>query len=555
MKILLLTTFVALATADVSHLLNQQPGYAYQTPLSSYGAPQASVLGGASNAVSYSSGGSLALPAASAGNFNGQSLSFTSGFPSNVGDGLTVQSYSNVPAGVAVSSTASPLNVDFSGGFVSSTPASVPSVNFVQYSQQQPALGNVQYSVSSTAAPAFGVSQFASDASLNSGFGSALSGGSSFGSSGSFGSSVVDSSAAKFGGIGGSISSGFGLSGGVSGSSSYAGKTSGGSLDESFGVVTDAASGASQSDVSKHLYFFAAPEEPEEEIQAKIDLPPVPPKKSYKIIFIKAPSYRLPSTINVPAQPQNEEKTLVYVLVKKPEVHPKVRYQGALPAKPSKPEVFFIKYKTQKEAEAAVADIQSKHGAQGQVIANLPAGVQLASQQAEAIAANAAAVATGESAGSFGGISAADFGSNAAANFGSSAGIDSSSVSVGSTGAGFETRFSGNAAQGSQGVSETTSFQLNIPVSSTANTIVEGSSGAGASGVEESSYQSEGSVAEQSNEVSGSAGAEEHVVNIGGAASINASGVEGHVAADESGNQSESHNAQVGFSTYGVPSV
>lgn len=151
---------------------------------------------------------------------------------------------------------------------------------------------------------------------------------------------------------------------------------SAGSLNEAFGVVTNAAAaGSEDSQVSKQLYFFAAPEdEEEEEVEAKYDLPAAPPKKTYKIIFIKAPAYRNKAVINVPAPPPTEEKTLVYVLVKKPEGKPTVRFQAGAPVPQPKPEVFFIKYKTQKEAEAAVADIQNKHGANGQVIANLPAG-------------------------------------------------------------------------------------------------------------------------------------------------------------------------------------
>lgn len=49
----------------------------------------------------------------------------------------------------------------------------------------------------------------------------------------------------------------------------------------------------------------------------------------------------------IPLQPQNEEKTLVYVLVKKPEEAPEVHIPTPAPTQPSKPEVYFIRYKTQ----------------------------------------------------------------------------------------------------------------------------------------------------------------------------------------------------------------
>lgn len=41
------------------------------------------------------------------------------------------------------------------------------------------------------------------------------------------------------------------------------------------------------------------------------------PRKNYKIIFIKTPTYSEKQTI-IPVYPQTEEKTIVYVLSKKP---------------------------------------------------------------------------------------------------------------------------------------------------------------------------------------------------------------------------------------------
>lgn len=66
-------------------------------------------------------------------------------------------------------------------------------------------------------------------------------------------------------------------------------------------------------------------------------------KKRYNIIFIKSPNVARPTLI----QPQqSEDKTIVYVLVKKPDditqvAQPEIRH--------GKPEVFFIKYKAQTE--------------------------------------------------------------------------------------------------------------------------------------------------------------------------------------------------------------
>lgn len=72
-----------------------------------------------------------------------------------------------------------------------------------------------------------------------------------------------------------------------------------------------------------------------------------PPQKHYKIVFIKAPTPPAPTAPVIPVIPQNEEKTLVYVLVKKPEEQPEIVIPTQAPTQPSKPEVYFIKYKTQ----------------------------------------------------------------------------------------------------------------------------------------------------------------------------------------------------------------
>lgn len=72
-----------------------------------------------------------------------------------------------------------------------------------------------------------------------------------------------------------------------------------------------------------------------------------PPQKHYKIVFIKAPTPPAPTAPVIPVFPQNEEKTLVYVLVKKPDEQPEIIIPTPAPTQPSKPEVYFIKYKTQ----------------------------------------------------------------------------------------------------------------------------------------------------------------------------------------------------------------
>lgn len=101
------------------------------------------------------------------------------------------------------------------------------------------------------------------------------------------------------------------------------------------------------------------PEIDEQEIGA--ESPVINHKKHYKIIFIKAPSQPTVSRKLIQQQIQavNEEKTLVYVLFKKPDTVHEVRQlvHAAPEVKPQKPEVFFIKYRTEKELPVSPAPI------------------------------------------------------------------------------------------------------------------------------------------------------------------------------------------------------
>lgn len=124
------------------------------------------------------------------------------------------------------------------------------------------------------------------------------------------------------------------------------------------GVTSGGSGGAQTQQVSKHLYFYAAPEDPEPP-RTRINVAPAPPpKKNVKIIFIKTPTPPAPAPISIAAPPQDEEKTIVYVLVKKPEDTQNVEIQTQPPSPPPKPEVYFIKYKTPQEAEEAIAKVQ-----------------------------------------------------------------------------------------------------------------------------------------------------------------------------------------------------
>lgn len=73
------------------------------------------------------------------------------------------------------------------------------------------------------------------------------------------------------------------------------------------------------------------------------------PQKHYRIVFIKAPTEAPATYPTIPLQPPDEEKTLVYVLVKKPDPPAELILPKPISTVPTKPEVYFIRYKTQKE--------------------------------------------------------------------------------------------------------------------------------------------------------------------------------------------------------------
>lgn len=101
--------------------------------------------------------------------------------------------------------------------------------------------------------------------------------------------------------------------------------------------------------IQKNVYVHIPPPELEEGPDAPAPLPVGAPEKNYKIIFIKAPAPKQSQAPIIPPQPPKEEKTLVYVLVKKPEEAVQPIISTPEPTQPSKPEVFFIRYKPVRE--------------------------------------------------------------------------------------------------------------------------------------------------------------------------------------------------------------
>ncbi|EDV92795.1 GH18631 [Drosophila grimshawi] len=173
------------------------------------------------------------------------------------------------------------------------------------------------------------------------GFGGGGSGGGGFGGGGSGGGFGGGSGGGFGGGSGGGFGGGSG--GGFGGGS---GGGFGGGIGGGFGGGGGGGGGTTL--VQKHIYVHVPPPE-QEEVRQRPNIPVGQSQKHYKIIFIKAPSAPSYQAPIIPLQPQNEEKTLVYVLVKKPEDQQDIVIPTAAPTQPSKPEVYFIKYKTQKD--------------------------------------------------------------------------------------------------------------------------------------------------------------------------------------------------------------
>lgn len=107
--------------------------------------------------------------------------------------------------------------------------------------------------------------------------------------------------------------------------------------------------------INKQFYTISAPEDGATKSK---HLVLGKPQKNYRVIFIKAPT---PDNLKYSAEfaPQ-EEKTVIYVLHKKGEDIDAANIGTPAPTAPSKPEVFFIKYKTPEEAQQAQKEIQGK---------------------------------------------------------------------------------------------------------------------------------------------------------------------------------------------------
>ncbi|XP_037888854.1 uncharacterized protein LOC119637100 [Glossina fuscipes] len=112
--------------------------------------------------------------------------------------------------------------------------------------------------------------------------------------------------------------------------------------------------------IHKQFYLISAPEDPDPQ-GGKRHLILGRPQKNYRVVFIKAPSS---GTENIKYSAEfapQEEKTVIYVLSKKENELSANDISTPAPIPASKPEVFFIKYKTEQEAQQAQKEIQDEY--------------------------------------------------------------------------------------------------------------------------------------------------------------------------------------------------
>ncbi|XP_075147919.1 uncharacterized protein LOC142221922 [Haematobia irritans] len=166
-----------------------------------------------------------------------------------------------------------------------------------------------------------------------------------------------------------------------------------------------------QAIVSKRFFIHSAPEDAEEDFKEKHITVGVP-KKNYNVVFIKSPSKSNKKTAIKISPAPTEEKTVIYVLSKKTDASDIQAEVVEHATTTAKPEVFFIKYKTNEEAAHAQEQIQAQYDALGGSSQVSDEGVAPVTSVIGALGgANGAEVATGSGAqqsvgGGFAGVSA-----------------------------------------------------------------------------------------------------------------------------------------------------
>ncbi|XP_001965745.3 uncharacterized protein LOC6505315 [Drosophila ananassae] len=112
--------------------------------------------------------------------------------------------------------------------------------------------------------------------------------------------------------------------------------------------------------INKKFYLVSAPEDHSNDGKVK-HLVLGRPQKNYRVVFIKAPAGDNANVKYSAEFAPQEEKTVIYVLSKKDNDLDASDIATPAPTQPSKPEVFFIKYKTDDEAKQAQQEIQGQY--------------------------------------------------------------------------------------------------------------------------------------------------------------------------------------------------
>ncbi|XP_034490822.1 uncharacterized protein LOC117794322 [Drosophila innubila] len=112
--------------------------------------------------------------------------------------------------------------------------------------------------------------------------------------------------------------------------------------------------------INKKFYLVSAPEDHSNDGKVK-HLVLGRAQKNYRVVFIKAPAGDNANVKYSAEFAPQEEKTVIYVLSKKDNDLDAGDIATPAPTQPSKPEVFFIKYKTDDEATQAQKEIQGQY--------------------------------------------------------------------------------------------------------------------------------------------------------------------------------------------------
>ncbi|KAH8284169.1 hypothetical protein KR054_011654, partial [Drosophila jambulina] len=122
-------------------------------------------------------------------------------------------------------------------------------------------------------------------------------------------------------------------------------------------------------DFHKHFYAFEAPYDSSEEADLVESKLASLSQKNLQVVFIKAPENKaVVGALNALAKQTTEDKTAIYVLNKQTDAHELASELSSVKAHHKhKPQVHFVKYRTEAEAVQAQQHIQAQYGGAGAV--------------------------------------------------------------------------------------------------------------------------------------------------------------------------------------------